>query len=520
VPVDGHNIAGMRRAISLAVPVVGAVGVGVAIAAHAPLVAAVALVPVLLTVVVRPERATLVFVVAFYMNLPVVAANAAGISTSSAAAFAVLLGVPVLLALLVGRQALVVTPALALMVAWLVVLVLASVASGGARGTGAAAIRGFLTEGLLLYVLVVNAVRSPAMMRAVIWGLLSAGAVMGTISIWQEVTHGYHHTLFGMAQVTSDAFKVGETLNGKVLRPRLSGPIGDSNRYAQILLLLVPLGVSRMRAEPDVRLRWLAAGLTGLILCGMVLTFSRGAAVALVLVVVAMTVTGMVALRHVAVAGVLAVALVLVLAPAYVSRIQSLGAADTAAAANTQADGAIRGRATENLAAFATFRDHPFLGVGPGEFFRRYSQQEANKLDIRFLAKNRRAHNMYLEIAADTGIVGLMTLLSIVAVTVLQLWRITQFWATQGRDDLVALGQAFLLAVIAYMASAVFLQLSYQRYFWFLLALANGTVWMLRREAARARLAATPRPGARLPIAAPALHVADAPLPERPTATI
>jgi hypothetical protein len=37
---------------------------------------------------------------------------------------------------------------------------------------------------------------------------------------------------------------------------------------------------------------------------------------------------------------------------------------------------------------------------------------------------------------------------------------------------------------VAYLASAAFLQLSYQRYFWFLLALANGTAWLLRREAA------------------------------------
>src|SRR5512133_2780494 len=98
------------------------------------------------------------------------------------------------------------------MVAWLAVLVLTSVAAGGARATGPAAIKAFLTEGLLLYVLVVNAVRSPVMMRAVIWGLLSAGAVMGLISIWQEATHAYHQTLFGMAQVNTDAFKVGETL--------------------------------------------------------------------------------------------------------------------------------------------------------------------------------------------------------------------------------------------------------------------------------------------------------------------
>jgi putative inorganic carbon (HCO3(-)) transporter len=501
----------MRRTIArAALAVIGAVGVGVGIATHAPLVAAVGLVPALLAVVARPERATLVFVVGFYMNLPVVAAAAMGLPTGDAAAFAVLLAVPVILMLVVGREALVVTPALTLMVAWLAVLLLSSVA-GSASDGGAAAIKTFLTEGLILYVLVVNAVRSPAMMRAVIWGLLSAGGVMGAVSVWQEATHAYHQTLFGFAGVSVDGFKVGESLNGKVLRPRLTGPIGDTNRYAQVLLVLVPLAISRMRVERDPRLRWLAGGLAGLILGGMVLSFSRGAAVALILVVVAMVLVGFVALRHVLAAGIVVVVLVLALAPEYITRLQSLGAADTVTARDTEADAALRGRATENLAAFMTFRDHPLLGVGPGQFFRRYSQEEANKLDLRFLGKNRRAHSMYLEILADTGIIGLGALLAIVGVTMLQLWRMTRFWAAAGRDDLVALGNGFLMALLAYMTSAAFLQLSYQRYFWFLVALANATAWMLRREATRATAPQPPPTPVR-----PALAQAPAPPMETP----
>ena len=46
----------------------------------------------------------------------------------------------------------------------------------------------------------------------------------------------------------------------------------------------------------------------------------------------------------------------------------------------------------------------------------------------------------------------------------------------------------FLLSLVAYLASGAFLQLSYQRYFFFLVALANATIWMLRREAQAACL--------------------------------
>ena len=431
--------------------------------------------------------ATLAFVVGFYLNVPVVVAGAVGLPTGNAAAFALLLAVPVVLALVVGRRPLVVTPALALMVAWLVVLVASSIAAAaeGSDG-GPSAIATFLTEGLLLYLLVVNAVRSAETMRAVIWGLLIAGGAMGAISVWQEATHAYHQTLLGFAQVNDQAFKVGDTVSGKLLRPRLSGPIGEQNRYAQVLLVLVPLAVSRIRAERHLALRSLAAALGGLILAGVVLSFSRGAAVALVVLAVAMVIVGFIRLRHLLATGLALAVLVVAVVPEYALRVRSLGAADTATAQDSRADAAIRGRATENLAAFATFRDRPFLGAGPGGFFRRYSQEEANKLDMRFLGKNRRAHNMYLEIAADTGIVGLVAFLAIVGATLAQLRHVARLWAALGREDLVVLAQAFLLALVAYLASAAFLQLSYQRYFWFLLALANATAWMLRRDAARA----------------------------------
>ena len=431
--------------------------------------------------------ATLAFVVGFYLNVPVVLAGAAGLPTGNAMVFALLLAVPVVLALVVGRGPLVVTPALALMVVWMVVLVASSVAAGADAGDGGpSAIATFLTEGLLLYLLVVNAVRSPEMMRAVVWALLVAGGVMGAISVWQEATHAYGQTLLGFAQVNDQAFKVGDTLSGKLLRPRLSGPLGEQNRYGQVLLVLVPLAISRMRAEPSVALRSLATALAGLILAGMVLSFSRGAVVALAVIAVAMVIVGFVRLRHLLVTALALAVLVTVVVPEYGLRVRSLGAADTATAQDSQADAAIRGRATENLAALATFRDHPFLGAGPGGFFARYSQEQANKLDLRYLGKNRRAHNMYLEIAADTGIVGLAAFLAIVVATLTQLRRVAHLWDALGREDLVILAQAFALALLAYLASAAFLQLSYQRYFWFLLALANGTAWMLRRDAARA----------------------------------
>jgi putative inorganic carbon (HCO3(-)) transporter len=305
---------------------------------------------------------------------------------------------------------------------------------------------------------------------------------MGLVSIWQELTQSYSNHLLGFAQVDVTGFNVGSEATGEQMRPRLAGPIGEKNRYAQILLVLLPLAISLVRGERQRSLRIVGAACAVLIVSGAMLTFSRSAAIAIVLTVIAMAGLRMVALRHVvAIVGALLV-LTLAVAPDYLTRIQSLAAAENATSADGSPDGAIQGRATEKLAAWTVFKEHPLLGVGPRQFFREYSKTVGNEQNIRFLKENRRAHNLYLEIAADTGALGLAVFLAIVGVTMVQLWRLAVFWRPRDRHlESMALG--LVLALFAYLAMGIFLQLSYQRYLWFLIALANAAIWILRRQA-------------------------------------
>ena len=101
-------------------------------------------------------------------------------------------------------------------------------------------------------------------------------------------------------------------------------------------------------------------------------------------------------------------------APDYITRLQSLSAVDSASRRARARTRAVVGRRPRGSRRFNAFKDHPIVGVGPGQFFRRYSQEYGNQLNLRFLATNRQAHNLYLAIAADTGILGLATFLAIV----------------------------------------------------------------------------------------------------------
>jgi O-antigen ligase len=397
-----------------------------------------------------------------------------------------LLFAPLVAHVVIGRRALVFTAPMALMVGYLVAMVLSATVAAEATPGTVSQIGTYLMEGLILVVLIVNVIRTPEMLRSVVWMVLMAGATMGAISLWQEITHSYGNTLGGLAQVESLTYKVQHGAEQQ-LRPRLAGPIGEKNRYAQIMLVLLPLAVWLVRTERRRGLRLAGSALGALTLAGALLTFSRGAFVALVLTVLAALAMRFLRPRQVIPMAVVLIGLTFVIAPDFITRVQSLSSVDVAASADSgQADAALRGRATENIAAFNTFRDHPVIGVGPGEFFERYSQSEGNALDLRFLVTRRHAHNLYLEMAADVGVVGLALFMAIVLLTMAQLRRLSLVWERR-RPELAELARALILALVAYLASGVFLQLSFQRYFWFLIALANATIWMLSRLEREAR---------------------------------
>ena len=217
------------------------------------------------------------------------------------------------------------------MVGYLAALVLSGTLAPGAGPDTVSTIANFLSEGLLLYLLVTNVVRTPRTLRAVVWALVLAGALMGALSVWQELTHSYHQTLWGLAQVDRTGSTVGTAAGfGKDLRPRLAGPIGEKNRYAQILLVLLPLALWLVRTETARVKRMLAAGCAFFTVCGILLTFSRGAAVALLVTVLVMAVLGFVRARHVALLLVAVLGLTFAVAPDYITRLQTLSAVDSA----------------------------------------------------------------------------------------------------------------------------------------------------------------------------------------------
>jgi O-antigen ligase len=171
--------------------------------------------------------------------------------------------------------------------------------------------------------------------------------------------------------------------------------------------------------------------------------------------------------------------LVTVAMPEYVYRLTSMsGVSALAAGEEKEADSSMRGRATENLAAINIFLDHPLLGAGPGQA-KIYITAYGNEVGFKKLEGQRRAHSMYLEELADTGLLGFIAFMTIALVTLLPVVQIRRYWAQRSMEiDFILTG--FLLAIIAYLSSAMFLHLSYQRYYWLLLAMAGAAIEIFR----------------------------------------
>jgi O-antigen ligase len=133
------------------------------------------------------------------------------------------------------------------------------------------------------------------------------------------------------------------------------------------------------------------------------------------------------------------------------------------------------------LAAAIVFAQHPVIGVGPGQYFPFYSAMYHGIYEIKFRDRpgQRRAHNLFLEMGAETGIVGLAVFLTIFIVPARQLWRARRRWL--GRDpERAHVAAALFLSLGAYLATGLFLHLAYERYCWFLLGTIGAALQMLK----------------------------------------
>ncbi|MHC4081002.1 MAG: O-antigen ligase family protein [Planctomycetota bacterium] len=452
----------------------GALVIGL-IALSKPLLAAAAAAVGLLglVVVTVPDLATVVAVFILYSNVAVVAVRFHGVPAIAAQAVVVLLAAPFVHYAVIRRQGLVVHPVLPLMLLFLAIQAVGMMFSRDVEQCFSSIVE-YTLEGIVIVFLVTNAVRTPRAVRWATWSLLAAGVAMAAVPIYQQLTHSFDSIFGGFGQTTEVGFRTGEVTSlGEVRQPRLSGPIGEQNRFAQLMLMLVPLGLLTAAGPRSRWLRFLALGLAGVAGLGAALAFSRGAAVAFVLTIGVLAVARIVTARQLALV-VVAAAVLFAALPQYWTRLASIqhvtGVLSGEVGGAEAPDGAILGRATEMIAAAQVFADHPVVGVGPG-MFPHYSRQYGNRLGIRRLEEQRESHSLYLGLAAETGALGLACFLAMLGVTLHGLLRARARWAHE-RPELAHIAAGYFAALVIFMTTGLSMHMAYIRFFYLVLGLA------------------------------------------------
>ncbi|MFG0333714.1 MAG: O-antigen ligase family protein [Maioricimonas sp. JB049] len=250
--------------------------------------------------------------------------------------------------------------------------------------------------------------------------------------------------------------------------------------------MLIPLGLLRLRDEQSRAWKILTLLALGCATAGAFLAFSRSAIVAAGMVVLFAAWKRYVSRTKVMVAFAVAV-LALLATPEYSTRMASLLNLREmlTAGRHSEADGALKGRATEMGAAALVFIDHPLVGVGPG-MFKYYSRDYGERIGLRALAPERQAHCLPLDVAAENGLLGLICLVGVFGAVSVRLMRIIdRNGAGSSRSGLPL---AYLLMVAVYFASGLFLHFAFIRYFWLMIALADATVLVCEQRDVECRV--------------------------------
>lgn len=320
-----------------------------------------------------------------------------------------------------------------------------------------------MTEGLLLWLVFLNTVTTPSRLRVVILSIVAAAAFLGAISIIQVATKSYDNAFFGFAEIAED--RALELASGERSSPRVGGPFREKNRYAQMLLVTLPLAfVSRSWH----RRPYLNVVAMAVIASAAALTVSRGALLALVAMAASAVLLRVISVKSTAaVAGLMCVGLVLV--PGYLERIQGSISIIQGLESNESVDGSTLSRVTENIAAVNVFRDHPVAGVGKRGYGGVY-EAYAERIGLNVREGSRQPHNLLLGIAAETGLLGLVTFLAVVGLSLRRLLAIATHKAVLPGQKLAA---AFVVSLVGYLGTGIFLHLSFERYLWIPLVCAD-----------------------------------------------
>lgn len=328
---------------------------------------------------------------------------------------------------------------------------------------------------VMVVLVLVQVTARPWMVAAVIVITLAS---LCTLTIISWVVYGGTVTFGGLSTVTKASGQM-------ITTARYGGPLPDSNFWGRHLALGLPMAAALMTRALRTRRRATAATwgfALFLLLCGVYLTQSRGAFLAASVAIVMWFVAVERSVRPWALI-LVPLGLVAFALPGVGNRILATYEDFTRTDMQTQIDPSVVHRLAAQEEAWMMFGERPYFGFGPATFPGQVVNF-AGRVATAAREPTDAPHNLYAELAAESGWVGLLgwsvLILGFLAAVLLGI-------IANPRSRERVLAAAVCAGIVAWSVASIGLHMAYFRTFGVVLALAGGLapMWPVPAEAVR-----------------------------------
>jgi len=317
--------------------------------------------------------------------------------------------------------------------------------------TGVVDVFSFWLKKVLLYCLLIHVLETERDLKRMIWAVLVAVGIL--IGVGWDIYWYYPAIMDNPTRLQS------------------VGNYNLSNSFALLLTLAFPLGFSLLETENAVIKKVLLAIFLAVAALSCVFTKSRGGTTGMLAGIVMSVLLSRRLITNKSVKIVICIVVVSLFVGFGVKFI--LARVDASSFFGTS-EASSGDRMMAWVAAFKMFIDHPFFGIGWSKFAE-YSLSYG--MDKRLLA-----HNTFISVLAETGIVGFICFVGMVLLSFKELLRIRKSWANDAqKENLLMLANGILISFICFFINTSFSVKDHDPMFWTVLALI-GIIGMIHKR--------------------------------------
>lgn len=334
-----------------------------------------------------------------------------------------------------------------------------------------------LVKNAVILVIIFLSLNTRKKLRTAVWIMIVTMTILVSLGVIQNILN-LDFTFWGLSRdsVIGQVTESGEA--------RYGGPLGLANIWGQVLVVVLPYFIYRVVDAKNNRFgQFVMIVATLTLFLAIILTGSRGAYIALFAILPLLAMELKIRIPTIFISLAVGVIILLALPQDYTARFTSLVTGTNELGGTISEDPAVRGRITKMRTGLEMFVNNPVLGVGVGNFADAYWDYaddigvESDAQDIQSEEEARDAHSLYIEVLAETGILGFVTFMLffyfLLADSFKALMKVRGKIADHRWKSWVA---PIVISLIAYLVSGLFLHGVVFRWFWVIAALALTSI--------------------------------------------